>query len=729
MKKRIVALLLTLVMVLSLIPTTVWADDTENNDEFRVVISLEGLTLGQGLYVKPKAYTLQEINDLLATKKYDPYTEDTLTAGMATLAMLIDNNLEYTMTGDWDNNAYLSGIKGIDTGEVNIPSIITDNGGPSNEENDGNNDEYLGEFDYSSMSGWMITVNNAFTPEGCGQYVLESGTDFYNGTYVIRWHFTVYGYGLDLGLDTGWGSGAPYFTAANKDLLYVQYALSTDDEAKAAALPVMKKLTATQNEVDEARAALKSSTPTDPTDPIDPIDPKDPTDPGTTDTPQAVSAVLNATMAQLAETVTAPAFNKEWTVLSLARGGYYAPDDQYFTDYYKRIVDYVNEKAASVNRNGALDKNKSTENSRLILALSAIGKNATSVGDWNLVEAYSKNGFDWITKQGINGPIFALLALDSHNYTTTDATIRQQCVDYILREELPGGGWALRGTTADPDITAMALQALAKYEDQPDVKAAAERAFNVLSKIQKDNGGYASWGSVNSESIAQVIVAATAWGIDPDTDSRFVKNGKSAVDALLTFYVEDGHGFAHVLTSGGGYTGGKVDSMATDQACYALVAYDRFQKGKTALYDMRDAFKCAVHAFGDWTVTTSPTCTESGIEKRTCTACGAEETRTVEAKGHTFGEWVITKKATRTEQGLKTRTCSVCDAIETQVIPALGNRPSKPSTDRPSTGKPAETVKSSQTGDNSQMTLWLGGVLLSAAALTVLTRKRKRSAE
>ena len=59
MKKRIVALLLTLVMVVSLIPTTVWADDTENNDEFRVVISLEGLTLGQGLYVKPKAYTLQ----------------------------------------------------------------------------------------------------------------------------------------------------------------------------------------------------------------------------------------------------------------------------------------------------------------------------------------------------------------------------------------------------------------------------------------------------------------------------------------------------------------------------------------------------------------------------------------------------------------------------------------------------------------------------------------------
>ena len=42
--------------------------------------------------------------------------------------------------------------------------------------------------------------------------------------------------------------------------------------------------------------------------------------------------------------------------------------------------------------------------------------------------------------------------------------------------------------------------------------------------------------------------------------------------------------------------------------------------------------------------------------------------------------------------------------------------------------KPADsTVKSSDTGDSSRMMLWMGGVLLSAAALTVLTRKRKRS--
>ena len=195
--------------------------------------------------------------------------------------------------------------------------------------------------------------------------------------------------------------------------------------------------------------------------------------------------------------------------------------------------------------------------------------------------------------------------------------------------------------------------------------------------------------------------------------------------------MEDGHGFAHVLESGGGYTGGEVNGMATDQACYALIAYDRFLNGKTALYDMSDAFECAAHKFGDWTVTTPPTCTEDGTEERTCTACGAVETRTIEATGHTFGKWTVTKAATRTETGLKTRTCTVCGATETRIIPALGQKPSttKPGSNAGSSTSTDSTVKSSDTGDSSRMTLWMSGVLLSAAALTVLTRKRKRGAE
>ena len=300
---------------------------------------------------------------------------------------------------------------------------------------------------------------------------------------------------------------------------------------------------------------------------------------------QDVSTVLDATMAKLAATVTEPAFGTsagEWTVLSLARGGYYAKDNAYFTDYYARIVETVNETAATVDMNGALHKNKSTENSRLIVALAALGKDATSVGDYNLITPFEN--FTWIVKQGVNGPTWALIALDSNDYQTEDTTIRQQCIDLILQRQHNDGGWAgsLDLTYAsDPDYTGMALQALYPYREQEAVAAACEKAFDCLSQMQLETGGFASDGAETAESAAQVIVACTTWGINPDTDSRFIKNGKSVVDALLAHYLEDSAQFQHAIGSG-------ANDMATDQACYALVAYDRLMNDQTALYDFSD---------------------------------------------------------------------------------------------------------------------------------------------
>src|SRR5699024_10074836 len=98
----------------------------------------------------------------------------------------------------------------------------------------------------------------------------------------------------------------------------------------------------------------------------------------------------------------------------------------------------------------------------------------------------------------------------------------------------------------DPDITGMAVQALVAYynDEHPEVKAAVDKALACLSEIQRDDGGFASWGTVNAESCAQVIVALTALGINPDSDPRFIKNDCSVLDALLAFAV-DGGGFKH----------------------------------------------------------------------------------------------------------------------------------------------------------------------------------------
>ena len=261
----------------------------------------------------------------------------------------------------------------------------------------------------------------------------------------------------------------------------------------------------------------------------------------------------------------------EWMTIGLARSGRDVP-----SDYYDAVVDHVK---ANIDENGRLDYARSTENSRIILALTAIGKDVTDVGGYNLLGGL--DSMEFIENQGINGPIWALIALDSHDYPTSGDVTREKLVQTILDAALENGGWALTGTTADPDMTAMAMQALAPYYDTDEnVRAAVDKALDVLSAAQLPTGGFVSWGSENSESCAQVIVALTALGIDPATDSRFVKNGMTALDALASFYV-DGGGFRHTAS-------GELDGMATEQGYYALAAYYRFVNGQTSLYDMSD---------------------------------------------------------------------------------------------------------------------------------------------
>ena len=108
-----------------------------------------------------------------------------------------------------------------------------------------------------------------------------------------------------------------------------------------------------------------------------------------------------------------------------------------------------------------------------------------------------------------------------------------------------------------------------------------EKLIQVILDAQLNDGGFGSWGTINSESCAQVIVALTALGIDPTADSRFVKNGLTVLDALAGFYVTGG-GFYHTKGES------KVNGMATEQGYYALAAYYRFVNAQTRLYDMSD---------------------------------------------------------------------------------------------------------------------------------------------
>lgn len=266
----------------------------------------------------------------------------------------------------------------------------------------------------------------------------------------------------------------------------------------------------------------------------------------------------------------------EWLILALARGGIISG-----TDTSGAAVTYL-ENAYSVLRDMRDTKmSQPTDYARVTLAMSALGVEAPqSVLD--VVRDY-----DRVAAQGINAVTYALLALDSKPYKDAgDDALRDKYVALLLDNACESGGWVYGGdktSTADVDMTAMVLQALAPYylNGDANVKTAVDKGLSALKTMQQSTGGFASYGTYNAESTAQVIVALTALGIDP-TSAEWKKTG-DPVDALLHFYDASASMFRHT-------TNGKADQMATEQSAYALVAYSRFAAKQNRLYDMSDAF-------------------------------------------------------------------------------------------------------------------------------------------
>ncbi len=556
--------LLVLITMVSSFAVTVFAGNNTTTPKGYVTISMEKFTLGLGYVIEPVKVPFYEGDNIAKL------TADLIGKG------------NYENTGSIESGFYLSSVKDNDTREANIPQYILDKAGSVDSRG---KEGWLGEFDYTSMSGWMYTVNNKFPNVGASDVMPVDGD-------VIRWQFTVYGYGMDLGggfegdANSGSFQGS-YIKMANKDNLTKKLGEINSSQDKATILAKF----GVQDAYDKAYEVIKAAEASQESVDLS-LNKLDKAINGSSENLDLVQFnpslkdAINETAALMYNSTPDPAIgtgNGEWTILSLARAGYGVPQS-YYDKYYANVERELAEKE------GILSKVKYTEYSRLILGLTSIGRDVTNVSGYNLLEKLAD--FNSVKKQGINGPIFALIALDSNKYEIPVVpgiavqTTRDMLIDYILQKEITAsdgkvGGWALSGKVPDPDITAMALQSLAPYKDDEKVKPYIDRGVQALSDIQKDNGGYLSWGSINSESIAQVIVALTALGIDPTKDTRFIKGeGHWILSAIMEFYVEGG-GFKHLLE-------GNRDGMATDQGMYALVAYDRFVDGKNSLYDMTD---------------------------------------------------------------------------------------------------------------------------------------------
>ena len=293
----------------------------------------------------------------------------------------------------------------------------------------------------------------------------------------------------------------------------------------------------------------------------------------------------------------------DWTALAMARAE--VADD--YAGYLTRLQAYVERQYAE---NGCLHEVKATEYHRIALTAAALGGDPTSFGtkpDGTPIDLVAEGTYNWqgendLGAQGLNGWIFALLAVDAVNADIPAGArySRQDMLDAIVTAQLPEGGFSLGSGEMDVDITAMALQALAPYQEQyPEV---IDAALNALSSAQLPTGGFESWGAQSSESCAQVLLALCELNIDPETDARFQKASGNVVTALLSFCTADG-GIAH-------QQGGQADAMAGEQAMQALMALYLRQQGLGRFFDLTNAQPVQLDGAGDTAPTETPA--ESG---------------------------------------------------------------------------------------------------------------------
>ena len=230
--------------------------------------------------------------------------------------------------------------------------------------------------------------------------------------------------------------------------------------------------------------------------------------------------------------------------------------------------------------------NKMTDYGRIIMMLTALGIDASKLdayGDGepfkdasgkvvhNLVEELYKYNKGYT----INGPIFALIALDMGNYTVPkDAKwTRQNLLKEILAHEYGSDGWGI-------DMVAMLMQSLYPYINDPtygaQVKAKLQEGYDIIlgykaapsvDPMGSDYSFY-SWGTTNSEATAQVICAMCVMGVDVGYDPNFsdYANKQGVLYLWLNrFLCSNDSGFGHTDT---GY-----NEMATYQSMYALQWY------------------------------------------------------------------------------------------------------------------------------------------------------------
>lgn len=241
----------------------------------------------------------------------------------------------------------------------------------------------------------------------------------------------------------------------------------------------------------------------------------------------------------------------DWYAISLSR--------------YKYSLDFSKCKSSLDSFTSSTSNLRATDKQRIAIAYTAMGY------DSSYINTAINNS---IGDLGIMSYIYGLIMLDCGAYH--GSITRNDVINQILSLQSSDGGWGLM-QNSDVDVTAMAIQALARYYKHSDVKSAVNKALNYLSQRQQSSGSFKSYGTENAESTAQVLLALNTMKINYKTDTRFIKNGNTVYDGLMQFRKSNG-GFSHTLS-------GDTNQIATVQSLYSLISLWRYENGKSSFFE------------------------------------------------------------------------------------------------------------------------------------------------
>ncbi len=567
--KRKIGKVLAFIMLIMAFNITVQAREVQG----RAVWSVEAFTLGGGYLIEPTYVDIYEGEN-----------------GAEMLVRLLEEN-GYTClyTGTVEEGFYLGALYGDKVEKV------VENPAPPQEilnfcgyldsyipHYDDNGNYGLSACDFSYMSGWMVMQNDRFAEVGFSDMTISDGD-------VLRLQFSVCGYGTDLGQDS-WG-GTALYKSAGRDELYKVIAETGYENVSDEDKEIVENIKSSQEEIDAVTARLTTPQNKTTTDDIKAINN------GIISWAKGESGKLidGEFLTSVGTTAT------DWLAADFAR---YGVSDENYSDYLNAARIYIEGK---YEKYGYLDRTKVTEWHRMALAILACGGDPTYFGISRYGDA--NTGIDLIadgiygrtnpTRQGINGPAWALITLGSVGFEVPEDSSysREYFIEYIMSKQTADLGFALSGS-ADPDITSMAILALSPYYDserkykanggEKTVKTVIDEALTTLSIMQTENGDFKSWGTANLESTSWVLTALCSLGIDCEKDARFIKNGNTVIDGMLKYRHGSG-GFMHTFDEDpeNPSATGTVNTMATEQAFYALQSYLNIREGKRHFFDFR----------------------------------------------------------------------------------------------------------------------------------------------